>query len=534
MTSESLLEGSSNTTETARQSEVDDTVTPLYFPRETANDDQASQQISFVEACRIAAESHRPLHLSQDIINLSETIVLRKRQRLSIVGISPTSQDLSSLSSSSSSSTNKDKRIQIAGNVHSLFLLNNHSELQLQHLSLVHHEPEGEDCRTVGAAVNLRYKSSADLRDCHIASHAGFCCWAVQKAGMELKDCFLQAPLRSAVVCFGKARFEGRNTRVSNVGVHGVCARGECFIRLVDSTISDAAVRGLYAYANATVVLENCLVKGTVRPDAAAIEVLSSSSAAVAAETTEHNKEQPRGKPNKTTEETQKTSSLHMKGCQILNNGGVGVRIRGGVRHNLDSETSNRFMGNVGGDAVDFLSAQEQEETATNSNQGNEISQSNASNQLKRDDAGSSFRKGDWWCLTCSPKSIVHGSKDSCPRCGSEKENGKLLSSEEVISLNRGNSISASTTTCKVSPKWWFDGDDAGWLPYDTESNQALERAFESFQNPKPSSDAKEKDGRIQPNTVLLSNGRYSVNLETMEQINTESHFLRLVQRRES
>ncbi len=493
MTKESTLEGSS----VGETTQIENCLDPLHFPPKNSNED-SQQQISFVQACQLAADNHRPLHLSQDIVDLTETIVLRKRQRLVIVGISK--HDLSS------------KTIRISGNVHSLFLGNNHSQLELVDLELMHQEPDGEDCTSVGAAVNLRYKASAKLHNCAIVSQAGFCCWAVQKASLFLENCNLQAPLRSAVVCFGKANFEGRFVKITNVGVHGVCARGECNILLKQSQLVDAAVRGLYAYANASVCLEECTVSGTVRPDVAAIEVLS---AAV------DNEQQAGGsKPNKKGSEERKASSLIMKKCEILNNGGVGVRIRGGVKHNLHSETSNHFMGNVGGDEVDFLSAQQENEGDETSNTFNQQTE-----HLRRDDSGSSFRKGDWWCLNCTPKSIVHNSKDSCPRCGSEKNTGKPLSSEEVVTLNRGESIATTNTT---APTWWFDGDDAGWLLYDTESTEALESVFQSLNI----SEANHEEQQLSSKTVFLSNGRYSVNLEAMEQINTESHMLRLVQRR--
>jgi hypothetical protein len=101
----------------------------------------------------------------------------------------------------------------------------------------------------------------------------------------------------------------------------------------------------------------------------------------------------------------------------------------------------------------------------------------------------------------------------------------------------------ATASLRKESPTWWFDGDDAGWLPYDTESNHKLESVFQSLcsrQFNSPGSKGEEMvDEEMDKQTpsskiVFLSDGRYRVNLETMEQINTESHFLRLVQRREN
>jgi len=94
-----------------------------------------------------------------------------------------------------------------------------------------------------------------------------------------------------------------------------------------------------------------------------------------------------------------------------------------------------------------------------------------------------------------------------------------------------------------LSPQWLFDGDDSGWLPYDSESSQKLENAFQSFLCLKENRQGDVGEGQLDQELckeisstkiVTLSGGRYSVNLETMEQINTSSHFLRLVQRREN
>ena len=218
---------------------------------------------------------------------------------------------------------------------------------------------------------------------------------------------------------------------------------------------------------------------------------------------------------------------LPMTGCKVIENAGVGVRIRGGVRHNLHPDnSSNHFARNLGGNEVDFRAASD-EDQGSNGGQIGSNSKSPSNEHVQRDAAGSSFRKGDWWCPKCVPKNIVHGSKDSCPGCSSEKEVGKLLSSEEVIHLNRGGS--SNQAMARTAPTWWFDGDDAGWLPYDTESSEALESAFQALS----CLDEEGADATKNNQIVLLSNGRYRVNLETMEQINTDSHFLRLVQRRE-
>eukprot|EP00536_Pseudo-nitzschia_multiseries_P014601 jgi/Psemu1/215271/e_gw1.734.8.1 len=509
------------------------------------DDDSSSRFETFSEACQFAADSHRPLHLRCDVRDLQETIVLRKRQFLTIRG-----------------EDNKNN---------------------------------SEDCRKVGAAVNLRYKSGVVIEDSSLTSHAGFCCWAVQKATMHLERSFFSAPLRSALVCFGQTVLECRSSTIADSGVHGVCARGECLIRIVDCSLVDAAVRGLYAYANASVFLEGCSVRGTVRPDKAAIEVASAMPSPSPSETGNH-VVVTKSKPKATTKT--KTSSLVMKACTVTDNAGVGVRIRGGVEHDiclahgedehqhqhqhqhehehepLPGERPNYFARNAGGNDIDFRPATGEgnaDGDGGDSSNGNDAGRGmrattrTTTQQQQRDASGSSFRKGDWWCQGCLPQRIVPGSRDSCPACGADKSTGRLLSTREVIQWNRGNGSGnpggiggggggggRSVSTTESDPEraltqtdaaandatWWFDADgddDVGWRPYDAESNEALERAFRSIRCRTETETPGEGSGHRTPKNsiVLLSNGKHRVDLETMEQTNTESHFLRLVQRRE-
>ena len=570
---------------------------PLLFPPSQKNnvfdkDDDSSQEMTFVEACKLAAERNRPLHLSQDISDLSETIVLRKRQQLCIVGRKQHAHQLFT----SKVVKKAPGRIKITGNLHSLFLLNNHSQLQLQDLELIHQDDDDEDnidCRKVGAAVNLRYKSNVRMNRCAIESQSGFCCWAVQKASVDLYQCFLEAPLRSAVVSFGNAKVVIRESIIYKSGVHGVCCRGECDLRLTNSSIYDSAVRGLYAYANASVLLDKCTISGTLRPDMAAVEVSSSS---ISTKTTTQNRikhknsDTAKGMIHKKSGAVQKTSSLTMIECHIIDNAGVAVRIRGNIRHNLfkESDGKNYFERNLNGNKVHFCSTNNVGDLTVidyklNNGEQENYSQLNNKIILKRDSSGSSFRKGDWWCLVCDPKGrrrIVQGSRIICSVCGSDKGNGKFLSSREVLELNRSGISAASNigsdnkgddddvlpiiATVKDTnqneniasndhqitqspeidiPTWWFDGDDAGWLPYNSESNKKLEKTFQSIQYLESKfARLGEVENVIQEvirkkisttNIVSLSDGRYSVNLEKMEQINTGSHFMRLVQRKE-
>merc|ERR1712238_148024 len=127
-----------------------------------------------------------------------------------------------------------------------------------------------------------------------------------------------------------------------------------------------------------------------------------------------------------------------------------------------------------------------------------------------------------------------------------------------VVSMDMGRSTSLATTTTSnkkegagasppdtrsvtLSPTWWFDGGDydIGYLPYDVESNQHLEEAYQTMllqQNEIRHVDADNSNatGKISPEqattmtsttttttitpthpesnrTVLLSSGKYSV-----------------------
>ena len=77
---------------------------------------------------------------------------------------------------------------------------------------------------------------------------------------------------------------------------------------------------------------------------------------------------------------------------------------------------------------------------------------------------------------------------------------------------------------------WQFDGDDEkGWLTYDRESSRLLEDAYHRMTRTCATTATSTNDADC---ILSLSGGRYRVNLGTMEQINTETQFLRLVRRR--
>ena len=425
---------------------------PLHFP--SSSEDGCC---SFEELCYIAADTKRPLHLRQDII-LKETITPRKRQVLHIQG------DINNA---------QHPHCTISGDLHSLFLLNNQSQLILTNIHL-NQTLETSDHRKVGACVNLRYKSRLCMTDGILTSLSGFCCWAVQKSCIQLKNCKLEATLRSPVVCFGQPTCSLHKCCIQNAGVHGICARGACNIELDSVKIIDSAARAVYAYANANVHMKHCTVSGTKRPDKAAVEISAADGS---------------------------LSKICMENCRIFNNEGIGLLIRGEVECQVSEDCI--LEQNLGGDMIKTESLQD--DTLPTS-------------VMQRDASGSSFRQGDWYCPNCEPRKVVIGGNEECPACQSVLDNDCLLTIAEINQLNQGVVVMENDERPETLsiPRWEYDSDDR-WLPYDDESNQQLEEAYQ--QRP--------KGKRI----VLLQNAKYRVDIDNMEQVNVASQMMRLVRR---
>jgi hypothetical protein len=465
-------DGSNNNNNNNNNHENVNENSPLFFPPPLGTEEEDSSPKTLEELCYEAADTGRPLHLTHDV-TLTDTIRLRKRQTLTI------------------RAAGDNHMVTISGDLHSLFLLNSSSRLILQNVNL-QHTLDTDDHKQVGAAVNVRSKGSFHMTTGTIFTKCGFCVWGVQKSKLELHDCELQCPTRSSVVCFGQVTCRLHQCVMDQAGVHAICARGACAIHLEDCRISNSTARAIYAYANASVTLTNCHISNTLRADKAAIEV---SAAGVPADKDNGNSVTP----------SSSSSSLTMRQCQVVDNMGVGIRLRGPVKHTFEENVLER---NAHGN-LDITEELVEAMDAT----------------LRRDSAGSSFRRGDWWCLGCRQIMV----QNQCSRCtGVTKSQGRLLTVREISQLNQGIDIRSSLTTEQhnMTTTWWFDGDDEkGWIPYDEESCQQLEDVYQRFQEV----DTRQSKGPL----VYLSGGRYEVNVSTMEQINVESQFLRLVRRQE-
>jgi len=189
----------------------------------------------------------------------------------------------------------------------------------------------------------------------------------------------------------------------------------------------------------------------------------------------------------------EETSAVTIVESSIVENQGMGVLIRS---HSIaDPEDcsqvslqGNRIEHNTGGDLV----YQEQPSDGTTTSD---------KSPLMRSGSETSYRIGDWYCSKCVH--ILNGQASTCPTCHGLP--GQSLSRDHILASNQGLAT------------WWFDidDDDRGWHLYDATSRRALEKAHEQGCE-----------------RILLQDGKYLVNLLTMQQINVESQFPRKVQRR--
>jgi hypothetical protein len=147
-----------------------------------------------------------------------------------------------------------------------------------------------------------------------------------------------------------------------------------------------------------------------------------------------------------------------------------------------------------------------------------------------RGGTGSAFRRGDWFCPTVScPTSVVMGRLTACGSCGAMISSGTLLTASEVAQHNRFGVSGARAVEEAAEPKaslrsshvvWQYDGDEKGWLEFDQVSSELLESAFVQCCS-----------ATLPVVQLSCSGGVYTVDLNTMEQTNTQTYFMRLVRR---
>jgi hypothetical protein len=135
---------------------------------------------------------------------------------------------------------------------------------------------------------------------------------------------------------------------------------------------------------------------------------------------------------------------------------------------------------------------------------------------------------------------VIPSTKVICSQCQANKDDGMLLTRDDVMRLNQGV-WTMDHTTVNQTATWWFHGGNVVetlWIRYDDECTVKLEQAYHSFLSlQEDKSNVQEKTIPEKTNEspsreiVSLMGGKYQVNLRTMEQINTTTFFPRLVKR---
>ena len=513
------------------------------------NGEEPNQPWRFEEACQEAIERKVPLLLSQDVV-LSQTIHLKGQQALHIVGNRDHHHhDNDDRTHPPQRLQSQQERITISGDLPSLFLLNNKNQLIIENIDL-DHTLQTDDHKEVGAAINMRGKSKVVLKHSTVTSVSGFCVWAIQKSNVLLQDCHFKATTRSAIVCFGQTTCQLQNCHMDQAGVHGLCARGTCQISLVDCVITRSAARGIYVYANASLRLQGCHVSGTLHPDKAAVEVSSMGCPTTTTTTPDTNSKPP---------------SFVLKDCQIVDNQGAGVRIRGPIVH--EEQGLNLVERNAKGNWDNVREQSDDDSVESNKfpySGSDAIDQSTTTKgmlpPLRRDAKGSSFRRGDWLCSKCfqivaagrpTAEIMVEERCSNCSRPRGSLDEDRLLTMKEILECNMGIDIRQGWTlpsrmddesATAIVVVWEFDGDDEkGWVPYDAASSSLLEQAYTNMMTQEriDGIDIDNKSSLLvvpeECNQLVDLQGRkYQVNIGTMVQINTETQFPRYVRRRTS
>eukprot|EP00927_Polykrikos_kofoidii_P068834 TRINITY_DN64181_c0_g1_i1.p1 TRINITY_DN64181_c0_g1~~TRINITY_DN64181_c0_g1_i1.p1 ORF type:complete len:470 (+),score=70.27 TRINITY_DN64181_c0_g1_i1:39-1412(+) len=265
-----------------------DQVDMIYWP--------AEGQISFETACEKAVIEKRPLSLANGVhATLDKSFEMRKgREVLRIFG---------------------GEASVIEGFGHSIFTLAGRgTTLELHNVDLRHATPSmSGDGKDVGGALFLMGNATAELSNVGVSSANGLGIWIVQRAQLRARRCRVTDVARSGFALFGDASADLINCNISHCGVHGACARGRTRLRLEACKVGDCGRRGVYIYQNGSLEMSDCEINGTIDPTRAAFEAAGSRDGdAVRAD---------------------------LRNCQIRDNIGVGVRLRGAVAYRLENNT---------------------------------------------------------------------------------------------------------------------------------------------------------------------------------------------------
>jgi hypothetical protein len=164
----------------------------------------------------------------------------------------------------------------ISGDGHALFVVGGSRSglLELKGCTLEHRPSAARTARrSLGAAILVRGKGRVELRDCRIASEAGFALWLVQKASALACGCAFPRSGRSTICAFENAQLTLDDCTLSDAQPHGVCARGDTRVTLRRCAIDGAALRAIYCYHSSSLEMSAGSVTRTRSADAAAIQI---------------------------------------------------------------------------------------------------------------------------------------------------------------------------------------------------------------------------------------------------------------------
>jgi hypothetical protein len=330
-----------------------------------------------------------------------------------------------------------------------------------------------------GACVFVQRQGVAELRHCCLSSEHGFALWVVEKASLTVADSSLSSALRSGLVLFGDCAAQVSRSVVRDCAQHGVCLRGRSCLSLADVHFRGCGARALYGYQNVAIDMQRCSVTLTMDPLGAAVQVSCEAG----------------------------LLRLKMRQCVFADNRGVGFKVcgRGGCV-SLDIDQQSRD-GNTDGECSELIDSEPQETKEDDEEEKEE--------EEEEEDGGA-------------------GGDTSPP--------GPALSSAPASSPSPAHEAAHEAE----GPHWEFHADDPkegrgppGWRRYSSKDSGEIEEAHCRLALSGSGSGLSLGLGVLggassSSMLVLLSRGKYAVNLCTLEQTNTASFHSRAVRRVEA
>jgi hypothetical protein len=258
-------------------------------------------EAEFFEQLEVAVSTRELLDLTDQVVCLTKVIRLKRSGSLwikngLIVGVASTIFSLGT-----------DRK-------------NGPPALILEGTTLIH-SFECQENESPYAAIFAQGKARVELTGVHISSTYGFGLWAKHASQTVLRNCVLEQAGQSAIACFNSALVELTECSIADAAVHGVCVRGTSQVSLTNCQITNCTENAAVVYQQGRLSLEGCSVSKTRNPLLSAIYVEAS--------------------------ESYDSASISLKHCQIVENAGSSLLLRGKVSHNIGKEDSGNVIDGV-------------------------------------------------------------------------------------------------------------------------------------------------------------------------------------------